>query len=125
MKTRYSLVSVMCVGVPVIAILITLVAGCQAATSVSKDKSDETEPPPAEMKLEPSEYLKGTWRQSEPWMEDDMRRGTRHRTLTFTKSRFIDANAEVLADGTVYDDWQHPGTWSATTEYITKTALGT
>ena len=105
-------------GAPIIAILVSLFGGCDTAMSTSKDK-DQMEPSP-EMDMEPSEYLRGTWRYSEPWGEDGIQ-GTKYRTLTFTKSRFIDANAEVLDDGTVHNEWQHPGTWDATADTITKT----
>ena len=106
-------------GAPVVAILITLLGGCTGATSMQKEK-DTTEQPPETTKMEPSAYLRGTWRQSEPFEADGMQ-GMRYRTLTFTKSRFIDTNAEILADGTVHNQWQHPGTWEANADTITKT----
>lgn len=107
-------------GVPVVAILVILLGGCDTAIPPSNALQEKDEmQPPTEIKMEPSAYLRGTWRNSEQADHDGIP-VTRIRTLTFTKSRFIGANANLVANGMV-EQWQHPGTWSATTDTITKT----
>ena len=77
------------------------------------------EQPPETAKMEPSAYLRGTWCLLEPFDWDGhSRHQVSLRLPKFTKSRFIEHNAEVLDDGTVHNIWQHPDTWRATADTI-------
>ena len=56
--------------------------------------------------------LRGTWRATYGWYEDDGHVGTFVDTLTFTKERYILYRAHYRDDGTFNHQWTHSGTWT-------------
>ena len=98
---------------------ITMLVGC--TQTVSKP---EPEPEPM-MEQPPATALQGRWTSSEDWWEEDANGvdrvvGTRYKTLTLTKSRWIYGQAEVRVDGRLEDEWWNSGTWESTADSITR-----
>lgn len=96
-------------GMPLIAILVTLLGSCDQGGM----PQDQVEPP--------KQTLVGTWQRISHWEEDTGERRTTTTTLTFTKSLFIEIYSERDANGEVHDAWEHNGTWSVTGDTVTKT----
>ena len=93
-----------------------LLAACQQAV-MTKEPEPQPQPTAAEL-------LRGSWRFSEPWTEDDTRIGMRIVTLTFTQSRWIRQMSYVYDDGEPQNPWANgsSGSWSATDDAVTMTA---
>lgn len=96
-------------GVPLVAILVILLGGCDEGGI----PQDQVEPP--------KPTLVGTWRHIEHWQDDSGDRRTETTTLTFTSTRFIEINVDRNANGDINNAWQLDGTWSVTESSVTKT----
>ena len=110
-------------SIPIVAILVTFLGGCDTAMSTSKDK----EPPPAIEPLTSKEALIGTWQARGSAYDDEGNvTGTRTYTLTFTKTRYIQLHTDRDSDGAIVEaDWCQceSGTWDANETSVTKTLV--
>ena len=110
----------------IVAILVTLLGGCDTAMSTSKNP-DEMEPLPEIEPLTSKEALIGTWQTRETEHDDDgnVTRTTTY-TLTFTKTRYIQLHTDRDSDGVIVEsDWCQceSGTWDANDASVTKTLV--
>ena len=98
----------------VIAMTLVFLADCSGAAGTPT--SQEPAQPTA------AELLRGSWRLSEPWTDDDGKlAGMWVKTLTFTKSRLIQATSYVYDGGEPQYSSARSGSWSATDDAVTIT----
>ena len=103
----------------VIAMTLVFLADCSGAagTSTSQEPAQPTAAQPTA-----AELLRGSWRLSEPWTDDDGKLvGMWVKTLTFTKSRLIQATSYVYDGGEPQHSSARSGSWSATDDAVTIT----
>ena len=111
------------IGIAILTVAaVVFLAACQGTTPKPQPPAEpvvEPQPPaPA-----PAELLRGSWRYSAPWREDDVLIGQQFETITFTASRWIKQFSYVYDNGDTLRPWanQHSGAWSASDSAISIT----